>query len=497
MAAKTQYYDLAKPSLEEIADIEPINANMDKIDLQMRRNSDGVNFAKGLVADSYNEAGTYSVGDYCVYDNKLYRCITAITSAESFNADKWTETQVCDEVKNSGGGGGGTITVDSVLSDTSTNPVQNKVITEEFNEINNNLDGLKYSDVAGGKNILNTKLLRYGDYNGANKNIRITIDLADRIYVPSGTDIAFSFTPTSKINVIWLIITDSDNNIIEFLAYQSSTNVIKKNTKSGYITPIFGFSSDDNSWGEITIQDVIDCNPHIELNSVATPYEPFIPSVKMLTDELEAQNDSLSVIGKCKNLLKPTFETITSGGVTCTNNRDGTYTLNGTNTSETRTIYLMLKQNAIYRNNRKLKFVGCPKDMDSSSCFLYIENGGSACCDFGNGVYLSDDNCPDILSIGIAVSPGFVCENLVFKPMITTNLNATYDDFIPYTGDGETLTHDVAELKNDLVSLKNLFSSNITGIKLNGTTLEVSFNNGTSKGIVTFDGIVEEETIIS
>lgn len=52
-------------------------------------------------------------------------------------------------------------------------------------------------------------------------------------------------------------------------------------------------------------------------------------------------------------------------------------------------------------------------------------------------------------------------------------------------------------LKNDLVSLKNLFSSNITGIKLNGTTLEVSFNNGTSKGKVTFDGIAEEETIIS
>lgn len=52
----------------------------------------------------------------------------------------------------------------------------------------------------------------------------------------------------------------------------------------------------------------------------------------------------------------------------------------------------------------------------------------------------------------------------------------------------------INELKNDL---DNLFSSNITGIKLNGSTLEVSFNNGTSKGKVTFDGIAEEETIIS
>ena len=38
--------------------------------------------------------------------------------------------------------------------------------------------------------------------------------------------------------------------------------------------------------------------------------------------------------------------------------------------------------------------------------------------------------------------------------MLTTNLDATYDDFVPYTGDGETLTHDVAELKNDLVPKK-------------------------------------------
>lgn len=36
-------------------------------------------------------------------------------------------------------GGGGSVTVDSALSTTSTNPVQNKVITEEINDINNAL----------------------------------------------------------------------------------------------------------------------------------------------------------------------------------------------------------------------------------------------------------------------------------------------------------------------------------------------------------------------
>ena len=40
----------------------------------------------------------------------------------------------------SGGGGGGSITVDSELSDTSTNPLQNKVTTAAINEVNSALE---------------------------------------------------------------------------------------------------------------------------------------------------------------------------------------------------------------------------------------------------------------------------------------------------------------------------------------------------------------------
>ena len=38
--------------------------------------------------------------------------------------------------------------------------------------------------------------------------------------------------------------------------------------------------------------------------------------------------------------------------------------------------------------------------------------------------------------------------------MLTTNLSATYDDFVPYTGDGKTLAYDVAELRKDLDKIK-------------------------------------------
>ena len=70
----------------------------------------------------------------------------------------------------------------------------------------------------------------------------------------------------------------------------------------------------------------------IEKGSQATDFKKYIPSVKILAEEVNAQNESLSVIGKCKNLLNPTLKTTTQNGVTCTNNGDGTYTLNGTAT---------------------------------------------------------------------------------------------------------------------------------------------------------------------
>ena len=98
MATTTNYYGLYKPSYNEVADIEVINANMDKIDTQMRNNADGVNFAKGISSDAYDNSRPYAVGDYCIYDNKLYRCITAIKSAEAFNVEKWEQTTVGNEV---------------------------------------------------------------------------------------------------------------------------------------------------------------------------------------------------------------------------------------------------------------------------------------------------------------------------------------------------------------------------------------------------------------
>ena len=42
-------------------------------------------------AEAYSSSKTYDVGDRCTYDTKLYRCISAITVAEAWNAEHWSE----------------------------------------------------------------------------------------------------------------------------------------------------------------------------------------------------------------------------------------------------------------------------------------------------------------------------------------------------------------------------------------------------------------------
>jgi hypothetical protein len=52
--------------------------------------------------DEYDETQTYAVGDYAIYNNIIYECTTAVSTAEPFDSTKWTATsieQIIDRVK--------------------------------------------------------------------------------------------------------------------------------------------------------------------------------------------------------------------------------------------------------------------------------------------------------------------------------------------------------------------------------------------------------------
>lgn len=96
----------------------------------------------------------------------------------------------------------------------------------------------------------------------------------------------------------------------------------------------------------------------IEKGSTATSYEPYVggqpsPSPDYPQEIKSVVNPTVKIVGK--NLLNPTLQTTTRNGVTCTANGDGTYTLNGTATSNTQLV-------VGYHNilDGQVKMLGCP-----------------------------------------------------------------------------------------------------------------------------------------
>lgn len=61
-----------------------------KVDLSMYDENDAALFDN--MSDQYSASRTYDVGDICIYDNNLYKCVTAVETAETFDQAKWNKT---------------------------------------------------------------------------------------------------------------------------------------------------------------------------------------------------------------------------------------------------------------------------------------------------------------------------------------------------------------------------------------------------------------------
>lgn len=187
---------------------------------------------------------------------------------------------------------------------------------------------------------------------------------------------------------------------------------------------------------------------------------------KLLNGSIEAQ---LVLSNATRNLLNPTLATKTQNGITCTNNGDGAYTLNGTATDN---VFFDINKNIPINKGTEYKAV-CFKDED------YVPNKILSCVRrvdttdeyvFNNGSFVSDsENC----WLWLEITKNVTVSNLVVKPMITTDLDATYDDFVPYSG------YDIKTCGKNLLNLKKVISSP------GGVTASVS------NGIITLNGIVD------
>ena len=209
---------------------------------------------------------------------------------------------------------------------------------------------------------------------------------------------------------------------------------------------------------DLIIRCVVDINAtvnatatiQIEKGSTATSYEPYVggqpsPSPDYPQEIKSVVNPTVKVCGK--NLLNHTSGTTTKNGITCTANGDGTYTLNGTATSNTQLV-------VGYHNilDGQVKMLGCPSGGSTKTYCVIMQfssgiTGGEKgrIYDIGNGGVGSTSNSiksgANYIRGIISIMSGITCNNLLFKPMLTTDLTATYDDFEPYHEQTVTLPY--------------------------------------------------------
>lgn len=213
-----------------------------------------------------------------------------------------------------------------------------------------------------------------------------------------------------------------------------------------------------------------------------------IQAIKSHDDEQDTNIANLNNATRI-NLLRPTLETKTSNGVTCTNNGgDGTYTLNGTASANAVFIfYSKTKNNFIGK-----KLLGCPHiKQGRSGSQLYIslwkqdDSWLKSIIDDGDGVIIDDGY---YIEISIFIPSSYKCNNLVFKPMITPNLNATYDDFVSY--EDSLATNKVIATKT--VTLGTSWTSNSNGYYTQTVTLSGITSSDNPVIDVVLSGTLEE-----
>ena len=139
----------------------------------------------------------------------------------------------------------------------------------------------------------------------------------------------------------------------------------------------------------------------------------------------------------CVNVLRNEARAQVVGGITYTVSEDGIITANGTQTGGNGGIEVNTTQ---WFKKGVYKLIGCPNN--AGGCSLRISAGfDQYVTDTGNGavVSLANDGTRAIYCY-IQVPNGTTLNNAVFKPMLTPDLSATYDDYQPYSMTNRELT---------------------------------------------------------
>ena len=228
---------------------------------------------------------------------------------------------------------------------------------------------------------------------------------------------------------------DATYKRLDAVTHNNTLYFAKKDVPAGTETSNTEYWSKSVVGGEATVDDTISSestNPvqnkvvKAYVDKKASENVDFSTSTsKLLNDSIEAP---LVLSNATINLLNPTLQTTTQNGITCTNNGDGTYTLNGTAGSST--VFFNINEEIPLEVGKTYKLVCLEQRSDNYfSSIRYSDKTDPI--KTTDGVFTAPT---DKAFLYVAVHGGRTVNNEIVKPMITTDLSATYDDFVPYSG---------------------------------------------------------------
>ena len=212
--------------------------------------------------------------------------------------------------------------VNSKIEDLALNGVySNKA---NIDEVNSNLTDLKVNEVAGGKNLIDYSKCKLGywiqDITGL---IKPKSDCYVTEIIPIEPNTTYTISGTSSSFRV-----EFDENLNSLMEnYETDTTFTTKPT-ARYIR--------FNSYIEDQNDGTLYNHPQLEKGNVKTPYEPYLPSVKMLAYEVNQQKNDLDMlefgeVAGGKNLATVEIPFISNNKIIFTKKDDSTLIANGGN----------------------------------------------------------------------------------------------------------------------------------------------------------------------
>lgn len=94
MSRQTTNYGLTKPDYTDTADIEVVNANMDIIDGALKVIDTKSNNVMSKNSSAWSSTVTYAVGQYCIYNNSLWKSLVQHSGQTPQEGTYWTRVSL-------------------------------------------------------------------------------------------------------------------------------------------------------------------------------------------------------------------------------------------------------------------------------------------------------------------------------------------------------------------------------------------------------------------